>query len=105
MNINGFKKFISVFIVVVLLLAFLLPEFDCVMYYAATVPSETTRKKTVGHKIEGAEYYDEMWEKFRVIAVDNGGGNGEGGGAGGDEALNARRRSKQYGRNVGTNDC
>lgn len=60
-------------------------------YYAATVIKsfETTKKRTVGHKVEGAEYYDELWDKFSVIAVDNGGGSGEGGGAGDSNSSNA----------------
>ena len=73
------------------MLSFLLPNFDEMMYVAATVATttETTKKKTVGHKIEGAEYYDELWNKFSVIAIDNGGGSGGGGGAGDNNASNA----------------
>lgn len=92
MNLAKFKKFISCFIVTVMLLSFILPNFESIQYLAATVATtvaETTRKKPVGHKIEGAEYYDELWNKFSVIAIDNGGGSGGGGGAGDNNASNA----------------
>lgn len=92
MNLHNFKKFISCFIVEVLILAFLLPNFDNLGYIAATVVNSTTattRRKPVGHKIEGAEYYEELWDKFSVIAIDNGGGSGEGGGAGDNNTSNA----------------
>lgn len=98
MNISKFKRFISIFITAILLLSFLLPNFDGIEYLAATVitsTTETTKRKTVGHKIEGAEYYDELWDKFSVIAIDNGGGSGEGGGAGDNNAKNAGN-SGQY---------
>ena len=75
-----------------LLLSLLIPYANKDSYYAATIvvaPTSTKKNKTVGHKIEGAEYYDEMWDKFRVIAVDNGGGSGEGGGTGDSNASNA----------------
>lgn len=90
MSLNKFKRFIVCFIIAVVLLSFLLPNFDKIGYIAATVSTtETTMRKPVGHKIEGAEYYEELWDKFSVIAIDNGGGNGEGGGAGDNNALNA----------------
>ena len=92
MNLAKFKKFISCFIVTVILLSFILPNFESIQYLAATVATsvaETTKKKPVGHKIEGAEYYDELWNKFSVIAIDNGGGSGGGGGAGDNNASNA----------------
>lgn len=92
MNLPKFKKFIACFIATVILLSFLLPNFESIQYIAATVvtsTTETTRKKPVGHKIEGAEYYEELWDKFSVIAIDNGGGSGQGGGAGDSNASNA----------------
>ena len=98
MNIREFKKFIALFIVTIILMSLISPNFDGIEYLAATVISsttETTRKKSVGHKIEGAEYYDELWDKFSVIAIDNGGGSGEGGGAGDSNAKNAGN-SGQY---------
>ena len=98
MNLSKFKRFISLFIVSILLMAFILPNFDGIEYLAATVitsTTETTKRKSVGHKIEGAEYYDELWDKFSVIAIDNGGGSGEGGGAGDNNAKNAGN-SGQY---------
>lgn len=98
MNIRRFKKFIALFIATIILMSLILPNCDGIEYLAATVISsttETTRKKSVGHKIEGAEYYDELWDKFSVIAIDNGGGSGEGGGAGDSNAKNAGN-SGQY---------
>lgn len=98
MSLSRFKRFISLFIVSILLMAFILPNFDGIEYLAATVitsTTETTRRKAVGHKIEGAEYYDELWNKFSVIAIDNGGGSGEGGGAGDNNSKNAGN-SGQY---------
>lgn len=98
MSLSRFKRFISLFIVSILLIAFILPNFDGIEYLAATVISsttETTKRKSVGHKIEGAEYYEELWDKFSVIAIDNGGGSGEGGGAGDNNAKNAGN-SGQY---------
>ena len=85
------KIFVSLFIVCMILFSLFTTHLEEDAYYAATVikSSETTKKKTVGHKVEGAEYYDELWEKFSVIAVDNGGGSGEGGGAGDSNANNA----------------
>ena len=91
-KLRGLKIFISFFATIMLLLSLLIPYVNKDSYYAATVvvaPTSTKKNKTVGHKIEGAEYYDEMWDKFRVIAVDNGGGSGEGGGAGDSNASNA----------------
>lgn len=98
MSINKLKRFITLFIVAILFMSFILPNFDEIEYLAATVitsTTETTKKKPVGHKIEGAEYYDELWDKFSVIAIDNGGGAGEGGGAGDNNAKNAGN-SGQY---------
>ncbi len=84
------KKLLSVFSVSILLLSFVLPYVNNESYLAATAVAESTsKKKTVGHKMEGAEYYDELWDKFSVIAIDNGGGSGEGGGAGDNNASNA----------------
>lgn len=48
---------------------------------------ETIKKKTIGAKIAGAEYYDEMWEKYRVIAVDEGSCSGGGGGNSSDQSF------------------
>ena len=82
----------ALFIFVMLILSIFLPYVNNDLYLAATVvavPTETKKKKTVGHKVEGAEYNDELWGKFRVIAVDNGGGSGEGGGAGDSNTSNA----------------
>lgn len=98
MSITKFKRFIALFIVTILLLSFIMPNFEGIEYLAATVitsTTETTKKKAVGHKIEGAEYYDELWNKFSVIAVDNGGGSGQGGGAGDNNTKNAGN-SGQY---------
>ena len=98
MSIKKVKSFISLFTVSILLMSFILPNIDGIEYLAATVitsTTETTRRKTVGHKIEGAEYYDELWDKFSVIAIDNGGGSGGGGGAGDNNAKNAGN-SGQY---------
>lgn len=53
--------------------------------FAAT---ETTKERA-GFKLEGAVFHDELWEKYRVIAPEGGGGNGEGGGASGANANNA----------------
>lgn len=92
MKLNQIKNLIACSIVSVLILSFVLPNFTDISYLAATVVSsttETTKKKPVGHKIEGAEYYEELWDKFSVIAIDNGGGSGEGGGAGDQNASNA----------------
>lgn len=97
-NNKKIKTFISLFIFTVIVLSLVLSKTDEDLYYAAPtlIPSttkktttETTKRRTVGHKVEGAEYYDELWEKFSVIAVDNGGGSGEGGGAGDNDAQNA----------------
>ena len=33
--------------------------------------TNNSRKKPVGHKIEGAEYHDELWEKITIESVDN----------------------------------
>ncbi len=84
------KIFMSFFVVAMILLSSFMTLFNEDAYYAATVyKTETTKKKTVGHKMEGAEYYEELWDKFSVIAADNGGGSGEGGGAGDNNASNA----------------
>lgn len=92
MKIKQLKNFTLYFLSIVLLLSFVLPQINNTTYLAATVAkstTETTKRKTVGHKIEGAEYYEELWDKFSVIAIDNGGGSGEGGGAGDKDASNA----------------
>ncbi|MBQ2204481.1 MAG: hypothetical protein II411_01135 [Lachnospiraceae bacterium] len=91
MNLKSFKKFISVFIVSIIILSFLLPDLLVGEIVAATVgtSAETTKKKPVGHKVPGAQYYEELLGKFSVIAVDEGGANGQGGGAGDKKANNA----------------
>lgn len=85
------KKIISIIACILIVLSITLPYFESFDVIAATVKSttETTKKKTIGAKIEGAEYYDELWEKYRVIAVDNGGGSGGGGGAGDNNQSHA----------------
>ena len=90
------KTFISFFILIIILLSIVLPKVNEDEYYAATLKAnaasstkETTKKKSHGHKVEGAEYHEELWDKFSVIAADNGGGSGEGGGAGDSDAKNA----------------
>ncbi len=91
------KTFISFFILVIILLSIVLPKINEDENYAAAVQTsvvnsninETTKKKSHGHKVEGAEYHEELWDKFSVIAADNGGGSGEGGGAGDSDAKNA----------------
>lgn len=96
-NNKKLKTFISFFILVIVLLSIVLPNISENEYYAAAVriidisatTKETTKKKPHGHKVEGAEYHEELWNKFSVIAADNGGGSGEGGGAGDSDAKNA----------------
>ena len=83
MNLKSFKKFISVFIVSIIILSFLVPDLLVGEIVAATVGSstETTKKKPVGHKVPGGTLHEKLWEKYNVIAADEGGGNGQGGGA------------------------
>lgn len=78
------KKLISILSIILIIISLFLPYMNDNTVIAATVnnTTESTKRKTIGAKIEGAEYYDELWEKYRVIAVDNGGGSGGGGGAG-----------------------
>lgn len=45
------------------------------------IPTETTRKKPIGHKIAGAEFHEYYWEKHRVITAEGEGGSGSGGGS------------------------
>lgn len=104
MSQKKLRKLLKTIIVSLVLVSILMPSFNCVISYAAKVINkgdltETTRRQTVGHKIEGAEYYDEIWDKFRVIAVDNGGGEGEGGGAG--DGANATAGNGGYGNSMG----
>ena len=77
------------------MLSIVIPYFDNDIHYviAATNTTETS-KKPVGHKVAGAKRYEELWEKFSVIAVDNGGGMGGGGGAGDDNAFEAGNSGK-----------
>ncbi len=89
MILKRLKIFIAVFSIIFLLIAFILPCFNQYEYYAATVSKTETSRRPVGHKVAGAEYYEELWEKYSVIAVDNGGGMGGGGGAGDSNAFNA----------------
>lgn len=100
MSIKNFKKLISIFIVSILLLSFALPcTFDDIkQVVAATVKSdgieakgaiksktknetETTRHR--GFAVKGAEYHEyiEEWDKYSVIAGEDGGSDGKGGGA------------------------
>lgn len=97
-SIKKIRKFIVVFLVVVMLLSFLIPSFDTVTYMAATIirqaatmATETTDKRPHGFKIENAEYWDynENYDKKRIWIDQGGGGSGEGGGAGDHDANDA----------------
>lgn len=85
------KTLILVSLIISIALSVLLSKTTDDSYYAATVlgTTETTKRKTVGHKIEGAEFHEELWDKINVIAADNGGGSSEGGGAGDSNSSNA----------------
>lgn len=104
MSQKKLRKLLKSTIVSLILISILIPSFNCVISYAARVinkgeTTETTRRESVGHKIEGAEYYDEIWNKYRVIAVDNGGGEGEGGGYG--DGANTTGGNGGYGGSMG----
>ena len=91
MSLTRFKRFIACFIVAVLLLAFLLPNFDNIDNFAATVStSETTKSKPKGAKMADAEFFEYLEEvdKHNII-ITKGGGSGEGGGAGDSNASDA----------------
>ena len=90
MKNKSLKIFIAFFTLVMLLLSLFLPYTNNSHYAAAVVvPTSTKKNKTVGHKIEGAEWYPELYGKSSVWGVPNGGGSGEGGGAGDSNASNA----------------
>ena len=89
MNLKRIKIFILVFTIIFLLISVFLPYLEKFEYYAATVSQTAESRRPVGHKVAGAEYYEELWEKYSVIAVDNGGGMGGGGGAGDSNAFEA----------------
>lgn len=100
-SVNNKKiKYLSIYVIVYLLITiiFCYKNEKETIYQAATIAettiTETTRRKSKGSSIEGAEYYEELWEKNRVIAVDNGGGMGEGGGADGDSREDAGNSGK-----------
>lgn len=95
------KSIIFKFSIFAVLLVVMSSHINKMENYASTQKvsvEETTKKKPVGHKIDGAEYHEELWEKKRVIAADNGGGSGEGGGAKG-------KNTKEIGNNGTYNDA
>lgn len=47
------------------------------------IPTETTKKKPRGVKVENAEFHDEYWDKFRVITAEGEGDSETGGGIAG----------------------
>lgn len=89
MDIRRMKKFIVVFMTVVLLLSFVIPSFNfksyiaATIYQEATIVSETTAKRPHGFKIENVEYWDytENYDKKRIWIDQGGSGSGESGGA------------------------
>lgn len=57
----------------------------CFNSYSSNIinPQTPTTKKPHGVKVEGAQYYDELWDKYNVIAIEGEGGGGNGGGKAG----------------------
>ena len=47
------------------------------------IPTETTKKKPRGVKVENAEFHDEYWDKFRVITAEGEGDSETGDGIAG----------------------
>ena len=79
------KKNVYLLILVCILIVFNMSPF---LLYSSNVvipviPTETTKKKPRGVKVENAEFHDEYWDKFRVITAEGEGGSGTGGGQAG----------------------
>ena len=90
-----------VFSIILVLILLFLNIFPLMTYSSSQVipiiPTQTTKKKPIGHKIAGAEFHEYYWEKHRVITAEGEGDSGSGGGSNksAKESREAERKARE----------